>query len=54
MAWWAWLLVLWPLVAISAAVLLATALRRSDQLDWVRRGSPDRRAASRESAYGVR
>ncbi len=43
MAWWAWLLILWPVVAVVVAVCLGPALRISEQRDWVRRGSPERR-----------
>ena len=47
MAWWGWLLVTWPVVAVLAACVLGPALRNSDHREWIRRGRPERRTAPR-------
>ncbi|WP_158544902.1 hypothetical protein [Blastococcus sp. TF02-09] len=47
MAWWAWLLLGWSLLACVLAVVLGRALRTSEDRDRVRRGLPDRRHTRR-------
>jgi hypothetical protein len=47
MAWWVWLLFSWPVVALLGACVLGLALKRSDHLEWVSHGRPERRATRR-------
>ena len=48
---WIWLIAVWVAVAVAFAVWLGLALRTSGTRDWIRRGLPDRRSASRISNY---
>ena len=51
MTWWIWLIAVWFVAAVAFAVWLGLALRTSETRDWIRRGRPDRRSASRINNY---
>ena len=47
MPWWGWLILAWTLVAVPLAVRFGRGIKRSDDVEWERRGRPDRRKKRR-------
>jgi len=52
MAWWAWLVVAWVLVACLGGLVLGVGIGMAERLEWARRGRPDRRERPRSLAPG--